>query len=47
MNLSRSFLSWELRSVSIAYGNLKHSTGVGMKCQGFKCAKNFVGVVVN
>lgn len=31
MNLSRSFLSWELRSVSIAYGNLKYSTGLGMK----------------
>lgn len=30
MNLSRSFLSWELRSVSIAYGNLKYSTGMGM-----------------
>lgn len=31
MNLSRSFLSWELRSVSIAYGNLKYNTGKGMK----------------
>lgn len=31
MNLSRSFLSWELRSVSIAYGNLKYSIGRGMK----------------
>lgn len=36
MNLSRSFLSWELRSVSIAYGNLKYSTGLGMKTSMFR-----------
>lgn len=31
MNLSRSFLSWELRSVSIAYRNLKCNTGREIK----------------